>query len=179
MHDNEFTVNVKELENGPVTLEVKCDAKALELEDPEYTFPNKVTGSVTYSLVRPRVVGKGMLYTTAKTQCVRCLNDAHVKVEAPVMTTYENEKEVRDTRNEHVSPEEQIITPFNGDWIQPEEELREAIMLELPTLPVCMPECKGLCPKCGANLNEGPCNCDNADEDVSPWKSAIKGLKLD
>ena len=40
----------------------------------------------------------------------------------------------------------------------------------------------GLCPRCGANLNEGPCDCptiQDETEEVSVWKAAIKGLKLD
>ena len=34
-----------------------------------------------------------------------------------------------------------------------------ALLLELPLVPLCDDECKGLCPQCGANLNEGPCAC--------------------
>jgi uncharacterized protein len=37
--------------------------------------------------------------------------------------------------------------------------VREAIMLELPLAPVCSPDCQGLCPTCGADLNDGPCGC--------------------
>ena len=32
-------------------------------------------------------------------------------------------------------------------------------MLALPTRPLCGEECRGLCPRCGANLNAGPCGC--------------------
>lgn len=178
MHENEFTVNVKDLEDGPVTLQVNCDAAALELEDPEFEFPEKIHGDVVFSLVRPRVVGKGDLHTRAKTHCVRCLVETMVNIDAPVSVLYESEKEIRETRGEVLIADEQIVTPFNGDWIQPEEELREALMLELPPLPLCSEVCKGLCPKCGANLNEGPCNCPPENEEVSSWKTALKELKL-
>jgi len=177
MHENEFTINAKELDKGPVRLEVNCTPEALDLEDPEFEF-GRVTGEVTYTQARPRVVGEGHLKTTATTRCVRCLGPADIQVNAPVNAIYENEKMIRDTRGEMVSPEEQIITPYNGDWIQPEQELREAIMLELPTLPLCREDCRGLCPRCGANLNEGPCGCAPGDDEVSSWKTALKGLKL-
>ena len=39
------------------------------------------------------------------------------------------------------------------------EELRQDIILYFPSNPVCSEDCKGLCPHCGANLNEGPCSC--------------------
>ena len=40
-----------------------------------------------------------------------------------------------------------------------DELIRADILLELPTKFLCSPDCKGLCPKCGRNLNEGPCGC--------------------
>ena len=37
--------------------------------------------------------------------------------------------------------------------------LRDDVLLELPTKYLCREDCRGLCPECGKNLNEGPCNC--------------------
>ncbi|QHI69586.1 YceD family protein [Tichowtungia aerotolerans] len=39
------------------------------------------------------------------------------------------------------------------------EDLREAILLNLPHFPLCDESCRGLCPQCGKDLNEGPCGC--------------------
>ncbi len=41
-----------------------------------------------------------------------------------------------------------------------DELVREDILLELPTKFLCREDCKGICPKCGKNLNDGPCGCD-------------------
>ena len=46
-----------------------------------------------------------------------------------------------------------------------------ALLLEFPLIPLCDEECKGLCPQCGANLNEGLCGCEPAaddDDDMLP-----------
>ena len=56
------------------------------------------------------------------------------------------------------------------------DDIREAIVLNLPTFPLCDDECKGLCPKCGKNLNKGPCGCTE-EEGPSAW-NALDGLKL-
>ena len=40
-----------------------------------------------------------------------------------------------------------------------------AILTQLPLRHLCRPDCKGLCPHCGANLNEGPCDCENTEID--------------
>ena len=43
--------------------------------------------------------------------------------------------------------------------IELDPEIREEIILDYPMKPLCGIDCKGLCPKCGMNLNEGGCNC--------------------
>jgi len=39
-------------------------------------------------------------------------------------------------------------------------EIREEIIIDFPIKPLCKPDCKGLCVRCGKNLNEGKCNCE-------------------
>ena len=46
-----------------------------------------------------------------------------------------------------------------GDQIDLRPVAREAVLLDAPTTPLCDPDCKGLCPTCGANMNEAPCQC--------------------
>jgi uncharacterized protein len=43
--------------------------------------------------------------------------------------------------------------------IELDPDIREEIILDYPIKPLCKSDCRGLCPKCGANLNEGGCNC--------------------
>ncbi len=52
-------------------------------------------------------------------------------------------------------------------------ELRQGIMLTLPSHPLCRTECLGLCARCGADLNRGPCGCPPRADDR--W-GALKGL---
>lgn len=44
-------------------------------------------------------------------------------------------------------------------------ELRDSIILSLPTYPVCREDCRGICPVCGRNLNEGSCLCSDEERD--------------
>jgi uncharacterized protein len=53
------------------------------------------------------------------------------------------------------------------------EALREEVFLAVPAFVECRPDCKGLCPRCGANLNDGPCGCPPAGD---PRWDALKGL---
>lgn len=52
--------------------------------------------------------------------------------------------------------------------------VRELVLLEVPMQPICKTDCKGLCPECGHNLNEGPCEC--VVDNIDPRLAALKAL---
>ena len=53
------------------------------------------------------------------------------------------------------------------------DDMREAMILAFPTVPVCRPECKGLCPQCGINRNKSECECSGPVAD-SRWQALDK-----
>ncbi len=59
-------------------------------------------------------------------------------------------------------------------FIDIDEQLREQLEVEFPIRILCREDCKGLCSKCGKNLNEGECDC--ADEDIDPRMAPLKAL---
>jgi uncharacterized protein len=68
--------------------------------------------------------------------------------------------------------ESNLLVPENGQ-IDLEPLLREYALLEFPISPVCKPDCKGLCPLCGENLNKT--DCGHRLESDSPF-AALKDL---
>ena len=56
-------------------------------------------------------------------------------------------------------PSDEEIYPIDDDVVDLGPLVRDAIVLELPMAPLCTQDCAGLCPQCGANLNEGACGC--------------------
>jgi uncharacterized protein len=66
--------------------------------------------------------------------------------------------------------------PEGIDVVDVTEDMREELLLHVPSFPVCSEECKGLCAQCGANLNKGVCGCEKGDA-PSPW-TALDGLDL-
>ena len=52
--------------------------------------------------------------------------------------------------------------------------MRDAVVLTLPTNPVCRPDCPGLCPECGAHLADLP--ADHSHEEVDPRWAALANL---
>lgn len=62
------------------------------------------------------------------------------------------------------------------DFVDLTDELRQSIILALPSFPVCRQDCRGVCTQCGKNLNEGPCACSHEEHD-SRW-GALDALQL-
>jgi uncharacterized protein len=54
--------------------------------------------------------------------------------------------------------------------------VHDAIFLELPLAPLCRPDCQGLCPECGADKNEAPCECPGP---VDPRWATLDALRFD
>lgn len=55
------------------------------------------------------------------------------------------------------------------------EDVREDILLEIPGYPLCGTGCKGLCARCGQDLNEATCGCSSSPDELSPW-AVLDGL---
>lgn len=83
--------------------------------------------------------------------CRRCLGTAAGRIEADVRERFEA----------HPVPEE--TWPLVRDEVDLEPMAREAILVELPAAPLCRDDCRGLCPTCGADRNEGDCDCEPAN----------------
>ena len=66
---------------------------------------------------------------------------------------------------------------YTGKEIDLSGAVRESILLAVPPAPVCSDDCKGLCPKCGEDLNQGECGCDRNVPD--PRWDALKAIQLE
>lgn len=71
--------------------------------------------------------------------------------------------------------EDDTLFPLEGDGIDVSSVLETCFILQTDMRFLCRPDCRGLCPRCGKNLNDGPCGCT---EDVDP-RLAVLGQLLD
>jgi len=69
------------------------------------------------------------------------------------------------------------VREYQGDVVDIGPDVRESLSLAMPMKLVCADECKGLCPSCGKNLNEGPCDCPVTSYDVRLAALADLGLR--
>jgi len=80
------------------------------------------------------------------------------------------------------SLEDQDIDPDDVIWIHSDQadilpRVEEVIFSEIPLNPLCNPNCRGLCPECGANKNLADCSCQ--PEDIDPRWAKLKKLSLE
>lgn len=75
-------------------------------------------------------------------------------------------------REDSMIDEEDDSYVYEGDTIDLDRIANEALLLNLPSKLLCREDCRGLCPKCGKNLNEGDCDCSE-DYSDSPFAKLL------
>ncbi len=135
----------------------------VEFDGSEFKFENvSLTGEIV------NIGGSLELRANVKggyeTSCARCLK--------PVMSSFDADI-YEDLTDEEVG---ELVSKNGNEWDIKELVLSD-VLLELPQKVLCEDECKGLCPDCGKDLNEGPCSCVKDDWDVR--FDILKNFKAD
>ena len=118
-----------------------------------------LTGPVRLMHTIDGVLVQGDLEGEITLQCARCLEPVSVPIEVPVEEIYRPTLDV--VTGQPVQPEEedQALWINEHHILDMTEVLRQDVLVALPVHVLCREDCKGLCPTCGKNLNEGPCDC--------------------
>ncbi len=121
------------------------------------------------------VYARGRIVGELTMVCSRCAGAAHVTLSELFEVLFlPRDADVPQTE---AGAEELDVAVYDDDVIDLEETLREELLVALPYAPLCAETCKGLCPNCGKDLNEGPCSCPEQPRDVR--LAALRNLKID
>ena len=113
----------------------------------------------------------GMVHGRATGQCGRCLVEFEQDVVVDLQELYAYPGKRPDGADE-----EDGLPELEGDRLDLEPALRDAVVPALPFQPVCRDDCQGLCSECGARLADDP---GHHHDVVDPRWSALQGLSLD
>ena len=153
-----FEINTARLDDGEKRFEGEIPGSILEIDDENDGRP---AGPIRYDLKASLVTGnllvKGKLEADIEFACFRCGESYKATVK-----DFEFLRLIK------------LAVP--DECVNLTEDIRESIILAFPTKPLCKPGCKGLCGRCGKNLNKGKCGC--ASRSVENRWSALDGLKL-
>jgi uncharacterized protein len=146
-------------------------------EDPglEFAGPGRLLVRLRVAKHGHDVLLRGHLEGNLTLSCSRCLIPFAYPVSADFDLLLSPGPEPMGEEEEELSAADLDLDFYTGDVVEVEKFLREQVLLALPLKPLCAGSCRGLCPRCGADLNQETCHC-TAEDSASPW-SALKKLK--
>jgi uncharacterized protein len=153
-----FVINLATVNPGRSRAEERAEAKALDL--PPTEWPGEVEGTFDVDRTGNQVAVVGTIRSVAQLECVRCLRRFDRPVEVELTVVADRSGSARGIEEE--LERDQYMKFHDGRQLDLRDEAREALLLELPISPHCEEGCKGLCPRCGSDLNLGPCGCARA-----------------
>jgi len=140
------------------------------------TALRKIEGTVRFTRTASGVLGDASAHGVVETLCMRCLNPATMQIDLHFRDEFHSKIEVNTGVPLPKPDEEDPFYISESHLVDLGEAIREYALLEMPMQPLCKPDCKGICPTCGADLNAEPCNCqsDQTDERFAALKALLE-----
>ena len=132
-------VAVEKIKSGNLKLEEDIAASSWDLDSFDVKFVDNINITCELVNISKEILVHATVSTHRVVSCSRCL--------------------------EQVKKEQSINFDLNynieslGEYLDIDDEIREQILINFPMKVLCKPDCRGICPGCGVNLNLGKCNC--------------------
>ena len=143
---------------------------SVDLSDLQYGISHPVTEPVKASGTVRNTAGVLLMDGTVETCihgiCDRCAEDFDREISYPIQVVL-----VTELSNEE--NEDEWVFPLEGDCADLDDIVRTVFVLNMDSKLLCKDDCKGICPRCGKNLNQGPCDCR---KEPDPRLAALKQL---
>lgn len=179
---NELCVPLSLIAKGDVALDTVVSASELHGGEEHGFSIQKVAIAGTLSQVDSEYLFQGTLSFAYEHLCDRCLEEVVLPTELEVACFFEHESgaelelgseayEVSST-----SDDEGLAHFFEGNEINLGPAVWEEIEIAAPGKFLCREDCAGLCPRCGGNLNGGPCGCPDENDEKEERQGGLAAL---
>ena len=179
MKKSRWMIRVEDISDGGVSFEATAEDPALReiLQEAAEGRRGAIEGSTSLTLEPwpSRLDIQGRLEATVPLQCSRCLEEYTEAIE----------REFTQILTRVVDPvaEEEIELSggdldrgvLEGEYLDLRGVLREELLLSLPSKPLCKEDCRGICPGCGAELNDAECTCPPVIDERWAALASLKG----
>jgi uncharacterized protein len=176
--DDALVINVAGLlgEAPGAQRQVEVDVVELDLGD---DLVQAAPVAVVARLARTNrgVIVTGRVRTALADTCGRCLAPLRISIDAPIEEEVLPVIDLQSGLRLDTTAEPEVYRLSDHHELDLEPLAREAIQLAAPIAPVCRPECRGLCPECGLDLNSGP--HDHGDAPVDPRLAKLLDFRID
>lgn len=145
---------------------VEIELEPLVLAGQEYApQPNPAPAELTVTRASSGTVLELFFDVSLRGPCFRCLADAELRLGLRLREYQATKPDSEDERSEYL----------DDDWVDLSAWARDAIALALPDQILCRPDCAGLCPVCGEDLNAAP--HEHSEETADPRWAALESLR--
>lgn len=117
----------------------------------------------------------GELSARIQGACSRCMKSITLPIQSSFHLEYLPTPRKLSTNEVALSADALDLNFYQGDEINIDDEMMGQCLLAVPMHPLCQPDCQGLCPQCGEDLNQMNCQCRSEPVDFR-W-SALKNFK--
>ncbi len=139
----------------------------------QYALPDHISYHVDFSHVGSGVVVGGTISATVIGSCARCLEPVTFRADGEIEGFFVFSEE--DTPDGLEADEFDIVAP--DGTIELSDCIRAALVFEIPAVLLCDDDCKGLCSRCGTNLNNDSCECSGQLNSDNPF-SILQDIKF-
>lgn len=124
--------------------------------------------------VSSEILVNGSLSALVEMQCSRCLNNFTNKTDININVVYHPVEELKGEDRHEIKDDELDTGFYRDEQLDISELLKEQLILSLPMKPLCSESCRGICFRCGKNLNIDSCEC--RQEEPDPRLAKLKKL---
>ena len=144
-----------------IRLRIEEDATLSEIEAVLELAP--IVATMTKGALPDQLRLRGRLRYTRRVECARCLAEVTVPVETAFESLVDLAAGTIEASDLEAAPEPGGFKRIGAGEIDFSEEIRQRVHLAAPEIAYCRPDCKGLCSRCGQDLNVRECACDRLD----------------
>ncbi len=132
-----------------------------------------LAGPVRLMRTNAGILVQGDLHAEIALSCARCLAPVRVPLDVPLEEVYTPTLDILTGKPIEPDEEDRALWIDAHHILDLTEVLRQDVLVAVPMQVLCKQDCRGLCPMCGSNLNEGPCECQ---PEIDPRWAALADL---
>src|SRR3990172_4886271 len=171
-------IRIDDIPEEGLSLDIDEEGAELEklAEGLDFSILSPVRAHLDVTATGSDVFVRGSLDSRLRLVCSRCLKEFEYALKTPFYLLFSKERE--GGREKELTTSDMEVNYVEGGELDTKEILLAQIALEIPIKPLCVEGCEGLCPHCGADLNDGPCGC-KTEERTDPRFAKLKDFKVE
>ena len=154
--------------------EIPAAEMNLDEEKARLAKPVQIAGKLRKGIAQIDIEGR--ITGEIEIECDRCLKHRAVPLDVPFKVGYVAEEHYTEQSEAELRADDLDVDVYDGERIDLTELAREQILLNLSERFLCREDCRGLCPKCGADRNAVNCDCE--EKEIDPRWQGLRELKI-